>query len=158
MISSLNIANTFAIKGIRNGVSVTPMKLQKLIYLLYANYIAKTNRPLFSDRFEAWEHGPVIRTVYNEFKRFGRKTIDTPFISGDGQAYYAVEQDDVGRCVGEVWGKYSHFTGPRLSAVTHEDGTAWSKKNLGDFLDDADIKTDGQRWFGGGLGDPSRQG
>lgn len=35
-----------------------------------------TGKPLFKENIEAWQHGPVVRNVYNTFSKFGRDNID----------------------------------------------------------------------------------
>ena len=148
VISSLFVANSFIMKAFDEKKSITHMKLQKLLYMVYACYLARFREPLFSDRFEAWQYGPVICNVYNEFKEYGSKNIDTPHVSADGQIYYAIEADQFGECMGLVWSQYKDHSGPELSRITHADGTAWSKKLLGQLLDDKDIVDDGIKWFG----------
>ena len=145
--TSLTVSNAIIIKAMKAYVMVTPMKLQKLLYMIYARYLAVTETSLFADRFEAWQYGPVVPDVYNEFKHYGRSGISVPSVSNDGMIYYTLEKDVYGNCFQDVWRKYRTFSGVQLSTVTHERGSAWSKKQLGEFLDDGDIANDGKRWF-----------
>ncbi len=46
----------------------TTMKLQKLLYYCQAWYLVWNERPLFSERIEAWANGPVIRELYQFHK------------------------------------------------------------------------------------------
>jgi uncharacterized phage-associated protein len=50
------------------GDSITHLKLQKLIYYCQAWSLALLGRPLFEEDFEAWSHGPVVKSVYDQFK------------------------------------------------------------------------------------------
>lgn len=60
---------------------ITPLKLQKSLYMLFAFYIVairsghETNKDvpdrLFKADFEAWSSGPVIRDVYQKLKDNG---------------------------------------------------------------------------------------
>lgn len=50
---------------------ITNLKLQKLLYYIQGEYMAKMNTPLFNDDFLAWEHGPIIREVYDKYKQNG---------------------------------------------------------------------------------------
>ncbi|MGD0967774.1 MAG: type II toxin-antitoxin system antitoxin SocA domain-containing protein [Candidatus Aquilonibacter sp.] len=43
---------------------MTAMKLQKLVYYTQAWSLAWTGEPLYPNRVEAWEKGPVIRDLY----------------------------------------------------------------------------------------------
>lgn len=49
----------------------TNLKLQKMLYFIYAIYYYKTNKKLFIENFEAWKYGPVIRELYEFFKEKG---------------------------------------------------------------------------------------
>lgn len=68
-----------------HGDLITNLKLQKLLYYVQAWHLALHSKPLFSDKFEAWVHGPAIPSIYGKFKKFGfqpvqcdgAKTLDT---------------------------------------------------------------------------------
>mgnify|MGYP007100113896 CR=1 FL=1 len=54
------------------GVSISPLKLQKLLYYIQAWHLVYFNQnPLFEDVPEAWVNGPVYRTIYDRFKDIG---------------------------------------------------------------------------------------
>lgn len=62
--------------------SMTPKKLQKMLYYAYAWTLTLTNEKeddlsnkLFSDKFEAWVHGPVIPEIYQAYKEYGYTNI-----------------------------------------------------------------------------------
>jgi uncharacterized phage-associated protein len=57
--------------------SLSPMKLQKLCYYAQGLYMATHNGALlFEEDFEAWTFGPVVRSLYHEFKHYTWKSID----------------------------------------------------------------------------------
>jgi uncharacterized phage-associated protein len=45
-----------------------PMKLQKLLYYCQGYSLGLTGRLLFEDVIEAWKYGPVVQSVYREYK------------------------------------------------------------------------------------------
>jgi len=59
------------------GDQVTNFSLNKIIYFLHGHYLAKCGSPLINEKFEAWKHGPVLYTIYNCFKKYGDKPIET---------------------------------------------------------------------------------
>lgn len=63
MVTALNIANAILYKGFSEGVDLTPMKLQRLLYLTYKEFYKRTNTLLFDEKFEVWKYGPVVRSV-----------------------------------------------------------------------------------------------
>ncbi|ARV08258.1 hypothetical protein BTO05_00870 [Winogradskyella sp. PC-19] len=51
------------------GMSISPLKLQKLLYYIQVWNIIKFDKyTLFDELPEAWVNGPVYRSVYNTFK------------------------------------------------------------------------------------------
>lgn len=63
--SSLEIAKWFI-----NEIHPEPLKLQKLLYLAQGYSYAFYDRPLFDEEMEAWVHGPVVPSVYHQYKCF----------------------------------------------------------------------------------------
>ena len=59
----------------RQGISMTHMKLQKLLYYAQAYSIGMTGEPLFHNTIMAWRHGPVVPDVYHSFSSFGNSVI-----------------------------------------------------------------------------------
>ena len=58
------------------GSLITNLKLQKLLYYAQGWYLVIEDDLLFQDRIEAWIHGPVVPTVYREYKKFRWMPID----------------------------------------------------------------------------------
>src|SRR5882672_11176186 len=56
---------------------VSNLKLNKVLFYVHAFYLVRHSQPLIKNHFEAWEHGPVVRVVYHEFKSFGSAPITT---------------------------------------------------------------------------------
>ena len=47
---------------------MTAMKLQKLVYYSQAWSLVFDDEPLFGERIEAWEHGPVVRKLFRMYR------------------------------------------------------------------------------------------
>ncbi|KQE67359.1 Panacea domain-containing protein, partial [Acinetobacter baumannii] len=58
--------------------ALTPLKLQKILYYVSAEYFKKFGERLFSEDFQKWQYGPVVKDVYHEFKSFGFHHIAKP--------------------------------------------------------------------------------
>lgn len=132
--SASNIANYFLWKAKQDGVeNMTPMKLIKLVYFAYAWNLAIFDKRLFAEKVETWKHGPVVPSIYHEFKRFGNSAIDEYAIKLDLQtgdiSYPIIDNNDqnVLRVVGTVWAKYKQKSGRELSDITHQEGSGWNK-------------------------------
>lgn len=143
MVSALNVANNILKRGFLENIDITPMKLQKLTYLVYKKYYQDTNRVLFQDRFEVWKYGPVVRSIYDEFKEYKGNAIKQFHKESDGSVLIVNEAScDFKNAIDAIWDKYKLYDGIPLSAMTHREGTAWYKAaKRGDmYLSDVDIK------------------
>lgn len=56
---------------INNHKITEPVKLQKILYFLYLDYLKQYDEKLFEDKFEAWVYGPVLRRVYYHLRYVG---------------------------------------------------------------------------------------
>ena len=93
---------------------ITNLKLQKLLYYAQGYFLAKKSTPLFDEEFLAWEHGPVIRKIYDKYKKNGACGIvyDKDFdIDIDGETEGILE---------EVYEKYGQFTAWKLRNMSHD--------------------------------------
>ena len=75
MNKALNIARYVINYCNDRNIEITNLKLQKLLYFIQANFIIEINEFCFGENFIAWEYGPIILTIYNEFKKYGRDNI-----------------------------------------------------------------------------------
>ena len=66
--------------SIDNGIWISNLKLQKLLYFAWLEHAASGRGPLFKDEeFQAWKYGPVVPSVYYDFWRFAGNTIMATF-------------------------------------------------------------------------------
>lgn len=54
---------------------VSNLKLQKLLYYVQAAFLIETGDVCFDNEIICWQHGPVVREVYNRFSSFGAEEI-----------------------------------------------------------------------------------
>lgn len=109
----------------RHDTTLTPMQLMKLVYIAHGWSLAILDRDLFSDKIEAWKYGPVIPTLYQATKRFGREPIPFHLIEDDEPS--PLEQD-VQEFLEDVFSKYGHLSGISLSNLTHRPGSPWDQR------------------------------
>ena len=107
-----DVANWFLHKE-----SMTPKKLQKLVYYACAWAQALLNRDLTDDcDFEAWVHGPVNRKLYAKYKDYGWTNI--PYNIEDTSSKFTSEELDL---LESVWLTYGDKTANELEAITHDE-------------------------------------
>src|SRR5436853_5755481 len=70
-------------------IDITNMALNKLAFFAYEAYLLRKRTILTNAKIEAWEHGPVFREIYQDFKAWGDKPIRGRC------SFYSVETDAV---------------------------------------------------------------
>ncbi len=54
-----------------NNDLISNLKLQKVLYFIQAKFLTEVGYPCFKEEIEAWDFGPVIPSVYHEYKQHG---------------------------------------------------------------------------------------
>lgn len=98
-------------------------KLQKLCYYAQAWHLANYGKPLMTNRFEAWVHGPVSPDLYSTYREWGWLNIPKVEISPE----LPQEEKDIVDKVFEVYGDY---TADELESLTHRE-SPWQKARQG---------------------------
>ena len=77
MNSALDVARFIVNYCNEHNYLISNLKLQKLLYFVQAYFLACTEsqNPCFEDPIEAWDYGPVVPSVYHEFKQYGSSCI-----------------------------------------------------------------------------------
>lgn len=126
-----HVANCFLQRDFEDGcATITPMKLQKLVYCLHGWHLAIEDEPAIDGQFEAWPYGPVEEELYHIFKSYGGnpiKSYATSWINDEKKAFVVPNSNHrFYEIVDFVAKKYMKFSATELSAMTHEPGTPWS--------------------------------
>lgn len=139
--SAAATANYFLEKGWADAMvpPIDQMKLQKLLFYAHAWHLAIRDMPLFSDDFEAWPWGPVIRDIYYQTKEFRRdpikKMVSRIVLTKEGrqspllEAVFEqprVEDAQTREFLDAVWDAHKEYTGIQLSNATHSAGEPWA--------------------------------
>lgn len=127
------VANFFLDMGEKLNVPITPMKLIKMVYIAYGWALGAESIKLFDEKIEAWKYGPVIPSIYHEFKHFGGSPI-VGFLSREYDPFEDIEADtpkipnkdsDVLDVLNFVWDVYKNKSATELMRATHKEGTPW---------------------------------
>lgn len=70
-----DIARYLINKSFEKGHPISNLKLQKLLYYVQGVFLVAYDSPCFSQPIEAWGFGPVVSSVYHEYKEFGANNI-----------------------------------------------------------------------------------
>lgn len=143
--SPAHISNNILKRSFKDSVEVSPMKLQKLLYFVASEYSKEKHKPLLSEPLRAWQYGPVVRSVYDEFRSFGASPIRNFAKDATGKAYRIDERKNpaLAKALDRVWKNASDLSAVQLSRITHLPASAWSKAYGHDeLIDDADLEAD----------------
>jgi uncharacterized phage-associated protein len=162
MYDARAVANFFIDRASEKSRPITVMTLLKVLYFAHAWHLAKYEKPLVGQPFEAWKYGPVNRVVYEQMKEMGSRPIEKKLTSFDAikcsfdVTPYCFEAD-VNKFLGDIFDYYSQFHPFSLSQLTHEKGSPWdivwneaeTRAVPGMVIPDALII----KWFRGGGGE-----
>jgi len=124
--SPATIANYFLDKASREGRAVTPMQLIKLVYIAHGWHLGYLDRPLINETVQAWKYGPVIKSLYDQVKRYGSGAVREPLRSSALPWLREAQMDETKRLtLDHVWTHYAGFSGVQLSSMTHMPDTPW---------------------------------
>ena len=108
-----------------SGSTVTPLKLQKLLYYAQGYYLALYNKPLFKEDFEAWAHGPANPEIYAKYKVYGYDAIDAPAIETVPDFKKSIVD-----FLYEIWATFGIYDGKYLEELTHNEDP-WVNARIG---------------------------
>ena len=125
-LSIFDVANYFLSKvDYSSGSSITPLKLQKLVYYAQAWHMVFYDKPLFEEHFEAWAHGPANPSLFQLYKPYGWHSID-PLDRID----FSMFTDEQIKHLDEVWETYGRYDGKYLENLTHQE-SPWVDARMG---------------------------
>jgi len=128
--TAASIANAFLSRGFNDGVGISPMKIQKLCYLLQGYNLVDYETPAVNEMFEAWPFGPVLPSLYHECKSYKKADITEYLKDYDYQTeeYCPVglpDDDSVIANIDFVWSKFGKVDATVLSDWTHAEDGPW---------------------------------
>ncbi|MDR1451207.1 MAG: DUF4065 domain-containing protein [Helicobacteraceae bacterium] len=117
-VTALDVAKFFfAACDEDSGDLISNMKMQKLVYYAQGVHLAMTGERLFDEDIMAWLHGPVVRSLYNELKKFGSGAVELD-LKGFDFKIFTPKQREILEDVYNVFGQFSAWA---LSGKTHNE-------------------------------------
>lgn len=113
---------------------VSTMKLQKICYFVQGWYLAINNgRPMFTEDFYAWKHGPVSTVLYDFCEDKVSVTTDSVEFAGVTPNLSEYQKDFISK----VFAACEPYTGLQLADMTshHE---AWKNAGAGKYKGNED--------------------
>ena len=152
--SAKAVANYFLALAKEEDKDLTPLQIQKLVYLAHGWYMAFYEEPLVDDEYvEAWDYGPVFPSLYHELKEFGADPINRlakniEYIEGADKLGVWIpvigKEDSITKnLLGQAWEVYKDSTGGQLIELTHTEGSPWAQtRSKHKNIINADISND----------------
>lgn len=128
MYSAKQIADYVVGYGMENNISISNLKLQKLLYFIWIDYYKATNQFLFEENFSAWKFGPVVPEVYYEYCAYGCFPIYKKLCG-----YSDAIDKDVQKIINKTILKLKNEYVSQLVEKTHGEGKPW-KKNFSEGM------------------------
>lgn len=120
----------------QSGDLISNLKIQKLVYYAQGIHLAATGKALFGDKIVAWEHGPVVETLYHKYKHYGNGAIEPT------KGYDIPEFDESTRqLLDEVYCVLGQYSAWKLREMTHSE-SPWAnayKKSPGSVITHKDM-------------------
>jgi len=98
--------------------TITPLKLQKILYYSQGYYLAMHDDELFPEEFEAWAHGPVNEKIYEKYKDYKYQNIPAPT-----HEIKEFSKDKIDFLT-DIWETFGIYDGKYLEEQTHKE-TPW---------------------------------
>lgn len=126
------VANFFLDHAARRGTKVTQITLQKVLYFAHAWFLSRQDVPLVDEQFEAWPYGPVLRSVHEQFRKWGDEPIRSRatrlnFESGSQERVPYVFDEPTTSALERIFDFYARYEPFALVEMTHEEGGPWDR-------------------------------
>lgn len=95
------------------------MHVLKLVYLCHGWMLGIHKKPLINEFVEAWTYGPVVPTVYHQYKKYGGSIVIT-----EGEDHHN-DLSDASSLIESIESIYRSCTAFQLSALTHQPNAPW---------------------------------
>lgn len=120
------VARTAIDLATQQGLSVSNLKLQKLLYFAHGLALAKYGTPLIKgEKFEAWKYGPVLESLYHNLKVFG------PSMIGPNDGFVAQwkplpdDAENERKALASTLAQLGSLSGGKLINISHDPRGPW---------------------------------
>lgn len=97
------------------------VKLQKILYFLYIEYLKKYNKKLFEEHFEAWVYGPVVPKVFYYIQSHGFDFSEYyDYENGEVVTIKKLEDEEIKKFIDNSIKKYKNNSTEELVKKSHE--------------------------------------
>ena len=142
------VANNIIEASFSDGVFITPMKLQRILYLVFSEYtkLAEGTR-LFVEPWQTWSYGPVVHSLHDmlsnlgdapirQYVRMSHERPTVPFhllkphetqLKGNAPCVDLTQDQHLRKAVDEIWSATRDYPARGLCEIVRLPGGAWDK-------------------------------
>ncbi|MFC4654909.1 Panacea domain-containing protein [Rheinheimera marina] len=106
-----------------SGYSLTPMQVQKLVYIAHGISLAQRGLPLINEKINAWQYGPVIPEIYGRFRNYQSQPIPLADLPESTRSS-GIDTESL-RILEDVVRNFARLSGGQLSELSHRVGSPW---------------------------------
>ena len=108
------------------------LSIPKLEYIAHGWNLAINGEPLIVEATQAWDNGPVYRSIWDHIKDYGdqgpNNTLIDPFTKEEIREPLSKKERAI---IDHVWTKYGDKSSAELSDMTHQIGSPWYRAFFG---------------------------
>lgn len=133
MYSIQTIANSFLKKAQEARIELTHLKLQRLCYFLYDEYLHLHKHSICAEKPKAYPEGPVFDSLYRELKGLGDKPVadyllELSPVTFQLESLFPTEWDQsYWRAFNRIWDSHGKEDQSQLDSYALHKNEAWSK-------------------------------
>lgn len=124
MLSTKAVCNALIRLALRDGIDLSPMKLQRILYIAAAEFGHQTGDDMLAEPWATWPYGPANQNVFDWFASHSGGPITKLAPIATGQ-FLVVTDYGVLALFERVWNATKGVDGATLSRILRGDGSAW---------------------------------
>ena len=144
ILKDRNLSGIDVARYILTKVPCTHLKLEKLVYMCYADYLCNENKKLFNDIIYAYKYGPVIKSVYDKYKKNGYEMLDDKETYDEEsrklpiKSRLLVAEDGLKKIISinKTIEKYKDYDANELVSLTHKEFSPWFVAGAGELINE----------------------
>lgn len=131
MYEARKICNFLLSQYSATAFDLSNLRLNKLLYFIHGWSLTRRPQGIVRNHFEAWKLGPVIKPVYDTFKKYGESPVSSPaeFVDYSTGQTVAIPFDDIiaadRQLIVQVFDSYAGYSTGQLVALSHQPGGPW---------------------------------
>ena len=122
--SAFDLARYVLKKCIDEDHPISNLQLQKILYCIQECFLKEKHRRAFSEPIEAWQFGPVVPEVYDEYRIYGGRTIVWMPDAHDNVAW---KEEEDKKLIDNIVEEKRKLDPWNMVQETHKEDGAWAK-------------------------------